>query len=150
MTNPGPSLTVTFQFPGADANVAREAAGTAADVITGAISGAAGGAGASLGATIGNKLGAKMSVPHIALDGVEHPGAWDRPTQVAAGPGPHHVEVYTKLKKGPKTKGRKGKADFTLSDGDSARIHVNFGQYFTTTTISIPGQPDIRSKRFHF
>jgi hypothetical protein len=149
MTEPGQSLTVTFQFAGSDANVASEAAGAAGSVVVGAALGATSADGSSLGFAIGNKVGKKISVPYFAVDGVEHAGAWDAPTQVETTPGAHHVEVYTRMKKGLKNKARKGKADFTLSDGDSARMHVKFDQYTTTTEVSIPGQADIRSRRLH-
>jgi hypothetical protein len=125
MTAPEHSLTVTFQVAGSDEKVGELAAGT----VTGAVAGFAlgvGPGGGDLGSAIGNKLTKKITVPYFAADGVEHAGAWNAPTQVEARPGAHHVEVYTKLKKGLKPKQRKGRIDFTLSAGDSARMHVNF------------------------
>jgi hypothetical protein len=96
------------------------------------------------------KMRDRWAVPYIAVDGVEHAGDWGTETRVDISPGGHRIVVYTRLKKVLTYRAAKGKAAFTVSDGDSVRVRATFGNYTTATEVSMPGHPRIRRRRFNW
>jgi hypothetical protein len=93
--------------------------------------------------------GQAITYPCIAVDGVESAGVWGEPKVLDITAGAHRAEAYTKMKKGLKTKGRKGKVEFSSAEGDSVTLNVTFGQWITSIEVLIPGQDPIKRRRFH-
>jgi hypothetical protein len=55
------------------------------------------------------------------------------------------------MKKGPKIRVKKGRADLTLPDGGaSARVHGTFGVYLTKTEVSLRGRPTVTRRRLNW